>query len=585
MTFNFSNKTYAIITFAFISAFIFLFFAYHPGLSAPHFSTDDSILINITQIKKAFEIESLRSIFELGHNPDYYPVRDISYMIDQYFWNSDPFAARLHQLVLFFVSSIFLFLILSELRFSIVTALILTMTWLIHPYHAETIMWLSARKDVLAILFALISIYLSLLAFNKNNVFLMWGSFCFFLLTILSKASFTLLPLILIAAIVLKIQKIENKKFYYPIALALILCLISSFGQSWYYSVINNMQRTIPFMDRLFLSITSLGRMTLGWVLPKLNGVDLENHGQWQGLNFNFFYTGLIIWIIALTTTVIALLRKNQKIIYALIILSLLYIPTSGLIFSHNIFYSTRYFEPIGLFLFILFGFWLNQKKTKIIMIITPLVLIFLGFNTIGEGKVWSSNIHIREKALLVTPENTNLQSLLFFDIINDHSSVSTIEEIKHQKETLLKSIESQCSFKEVTTESCRNFYYQAYYLNRWNKRDETAIAYLNMTLKLLEQISPRPRAYERLQVEQMIISNNIDKVVLEKFFSDSRSVLVSEDYRSLFLISGCLLDKPVRALKDTFIRKNLLIEAEFQNYIRENSNTPLLDKIQHCFI
>jgi len=585
MTSKAYNKQYAVIIFTFIAAFIFLLFAYYPSLGAPHFSTDDSILINISQIKKAFELESVKSVFEPGHNPDYYPVRDLSYMVDQYFWNSNPFTSRLHQLVLFFISSIFLFLILTELKISAILAISMTMVWLIHPYHAETIMWLSARKDILAILFALAATYFSILAFNRKKVFLLWISVFFFFLSILSKASFTLLPFVLIAGLLFKTIKINDRKFYYPILVGLLLCLISSLGQSWHYSTVNNMQRSISFADRLSLSVTSLGRMTLGWILPRVNAIDLENYGEWLSLNFRFFYGGLIVWTLALAALAIALIRKKSYIIYFLLTLAFLYIPISGIVFSHSIFYSTRYFEPIGIFLILLLSLFLNHKNIKFILIGLFFTLSYLGLSTIEEGKTWNNNIAIREKALLVNPESISLQSLLFFDIINDHSNLSSTEEIKNKKSLLIKSLEKKCSLEKATNESCRSFYYQAYYINRWNKRYDISQSYLTMSLNLLGQITPRPRAYERLQVEQMILDNKLNALILADFFSDTKSILVSENYRYLFLMSGCLLNRPVNNIKKLYIKKNLLIESEFESYILENTNPALLNQVKNCFI
>ena len=445
-------------------------------------------------------------------------------------------------------------------------------------------MWLSARKDVLAMLFALLAVYFSMKSLRIKNVSLMWLSLIFYLLSLLAKASFTLLPLFLILSLCLGFSQTEDKKMHRPIILSVLLLLLSSFGQSLYYSRVNNMQHFIPFIERVATSVTALGRMCLGWIFCNVNAVDLNNEGDWLRLNFNFFYIGLFVWVIMLSLLLFSLSRGNKKIFYSIILPFLLYVPTSGLFIPHAIFYSTRYFEPVGLAFFILFGFWTKELSKKIILSSAFFLLIPIIWGMFSEGKVWSRNTNVREKALMVSPENLNLKALLLFDIVNETSGVDIGDEVKNKKFLIGKNLVEECNQPThgKINENCRVFFYQAYYLNRFNKKYQESEMYFKKILSLLRNIDPIPLAYERLQIEQMILDGHVDKLYLRDWI-ERDPYLPSPEHRILFLISSCLLGKQAKDKKNFFITKNLLTESEIEIYIKENVNVDLIKQLRFC--
>src|SRR4051812_21513949 len=85
---------------------LFLIIAYLPALSAPLFSTDDQSLLMIPQFQPPITFETIRTLFKVGAHIDYYPIRDLSYLIDKVMWPKSWAAARLHQILLFWLTSV-----------------------------------------------------------------------------------------------------------------------------------------------------------------------------------------------------------------------------------------------------------------------------------------------------------------------------------------------------------------------------------------------------------------------------------------------------------------------------------------------
>lgn len=551
--------------FFFLCSLILLLLVYNSALHANFFSTDDVELIKAPQIQKAFEVASIKSVLKFGNSPDYYPVRDLSYMLDQYFWNSNPYYSRIHQLVLFWFSSVVLFLVFINLKIQKEISFLMSQLWLFHPVHAETILWLSARKDVLALLFAMAAVNCYLNYNLKNKLSSLWWACLFYGFSILSKASFALLPFVFVVANLLKIEK---KRDYLPKSFALTLCISSVIFQNWYYVKVNNMERFLPLVERFQTSLVALGRMALGWFTSKYNAIDIFNHGSWLQLNWGHIYLGIFLWCILFIALFWFIKQKNQLGIFFLLCLLLIYLPVSNLIFPHQIFYSARYMEPLGVTLFIFIVYiWRNSIFRKRYLGILIIVCLYSSYL---ESHVWSSNIKIREKALSLTPQNIKLKTLLLSDKPND---------------ILQKDIENTCNWnlKDITlNEDCALFYYREYYSHRENHNTYINDKYFERILTAQKHVRPQPKALERLQIDHMLFSGKFNQILAEEWLQ-SHPYLLTEGSRSVQIILSCLLGEPARNLEDNYISQNLLLSEDFKNYIYGNVNESYTEKLRMC--
>ena len=90
------------------------------------------------------------------------PLTGYSFMLDRLVWGPEHFmfGARLMNVLLHFAGAAAFFFGLRQLRFSTLWAALTVLFWAVHPQRAESVAWLSERKDVLVVSLGLWSIAL-----------------------------------------------------------------------------------------------------------------------------------------------------------------------------------------------------------------------------------------------------------------------------------------------------------------------------------------------------------------------------------------------------------------------------------------
>ncbi len=577
-----SSKQRLNFTFWAVSIFALQLLAYLPSLPAFLFSVDDSSLIEIPQIQTPFTLESIKSVFRIDANIDYYPVRDISYMIDAYFWPHSTTLARIHQLGIFEVSILFLPLILIELGVGFQFALITVGLWAIHPYHGEMVMWLSARKDVLALSTGIASAYFFILTSKGNSLKDALLSGCIFILSILSKSSLGLLPIVgLFAWLFGYLPSLKNRGKGLLIFLV-SLGVISSLFQGWFYTYVNDMRNLVPISERFFTSLAALGRMSLGWINPALNIVDNDSFGEWLGLNQHKCIAGALIWISLFSSFGYGVMKRKKIFCFYSIALLLLYIPVSGLLFPHRSFYSTRYLEPASLLFFIFLISWISKNfhlenlavhgwKWKAGLL---LIASIIYSQTINEGQLWLDAVDIRERASLSEPESISLKSYLYGDVVNAIKEHSQPPEIFHLKDELEISLDSLCNEGTEITRmaNCHIFFLRQYHSSVEKKDIEKSKYYFSLFRKAITLLRPTPSSLSRMEFENKLQSGSIQRSDLNDWHQ-SVKYKPNPEYRYLDILSFCLSNEAdtARDLLKKEMHENLVFFNDFYAFFRQN--------------
>lgn len=557
---------------------------YWQGLGASYFSIDDRTLIEIPQIASGLQWTTFKTILTPGTHIDYYPLRDLSYLIDKTFWAHSLWGARVHQLLYFSLGATVLLLIALELGISFFWASALSFLWALHPYHAESILWLSGRKDVMALSFALLATYFFIKMLKTNRgAFL---SFLFFCLSLFCKASFILLPFIPLAAVILKFDLFKKKKIVLlSLSSALIACLYS-LGQTWFYSTLNPMHKIIPIPERLLSSLVALGRMLWGWFNPYANIVDIENLPPWY-LN-QLAFLPIVLCLLIIISLGVYWTVKQKKNLYLLLPISflLLYLPISGLVFPHQNFYSPRYFEPASIVLWLTLMLSFNHLKLKKMyapLVILPLLLF--SFFSFKEGTIWASPLEVRKKASQEIPESLSLRAQYFEELI--YATKSQVENDKHYKEknSLASALEEACAQKSAEELiECKTFYETAYYVHRYNGRIPEAKKYLKLYAKSLSTLNPTPLSVLRLEVEQKLLEGKINEVDL-KLWQSQVPALLNPQYRLLDITLQCLKGDKTKARLDyqEYKSKKLLTPEELKLFTDDTLSSELSKELHTC--
>lgn len=582
--------------FILVSTLAFLVIAYLPILGSPLFTVDDESLLKIPQLAPPLTFKSVESLFRFNQHIDYYPVRDLSYALDVALWGDSLLLARVHQILLFWFSAVLMNLVLLELTVPWAIALGGTVVWAIHPYHSETLIWLSARKDVLALLFGLLSVFLYLKACKLRSHWLFAGALGAFIGSLLSKASMTPLPLI--AALMLPLGDRSRR---IPAARITLLCSlvvagISALGQSWFYSHVNDMRNLIPLQFRIETSLTALGKMASGWFIPSINGVENDTFGEWTANNDPYLWVGVVLWITYFCFFAYALWRRHYPRIVGLVAIGLLYLPISGLLFPHREFYSTRYLEPVSLvvgFLLLIEGGVRIRQPSKRLVVAFALILGLVGISTVREASHWRDPLAIRLHALEENPSSISLKAYTLNEVINSLSFSSNVEKapLITVRDQLKAELAAQCEELSRTDKrspdsplvNCHPFFRTGYVLNREHGNGAEADRYFALFEQASSLLKPAPKMVERLRFEKSLMKNKVDLKQVEKWLA-ANPYLPNSDYRMLHLIGTCLLNtQPQGQIVRDWIEKRLLMPNALPLFLKETVAPSLRPQLEAC--
>ena len=206
------------------------FLAYFPCLSGDFIWDDKDLYLTENPIIKA--PDGLVRFWCTTESWDFYPVSNTSLWIEWRLWEMTSTGYHLTNLILHIAEALLIWIILRKL--SIPGGFLAAIIFALHPVNVESVAWISQRKDMLAVLFFLLSIlwYMKFdelarrpcsawypLAANLSTVhrplsavssFILhtssfhlwhWMSFLAFVLAMLSKGSVAILPVMLLGIV------------------------------------------------------------------------------------------------------------------------------------------------------------------------------------------------------------------------------------------------------------------------------------------------------------------------------------------------------------------------------------------------
>lgn len=185
--------------------------AYFPAMDG-RFIWDDEALIARNQLVHA--PDGLYRIWLTSEAIDYWPLTNTSFWIEWRLWGNDTRGYHLTNLALHVVAAVLIWIILR--RLSIPGGFLAALVFAVHPVNVESVAWIAERKNALAMVFFLLSIW-SYLRFHMaaslrdanlvsetparlHGPGLPWyfASLAAFLLAMLSKGSVAILPIVLL---------------------------------------------------------------------------------------------------------------------------------------------------------------------------------------------------------------------------------------------------------------------------------------------------------------------------------------------------------------------------------------------------
>ncbi len=385
---------------------------------------DDPVFILNNALLREPLAAFLPQIFSHYFFGDYLPMTLISFWAEFQLWGAQPEPQHILNLSLHLLNMALLCAYLLKLPIPRGAVLFMTAVFAIHPLQTEVVMWISERKSLLALFFALLAMHAAQKDSSKNPLSLSWFAYIlFFCSSLLSKSTALFLPLLLISSDLLffKISyRTFLKKHFLPLTLAVAWGAIRIFAYSQAVnnsaSVTWNLERIRHLPDQIFVA--------LGFYLEKFFiPVGLSAiYPPYTSFQNTFWFVFAILFFAGFTFY--GFWRKNSLVIYFLILITLFLLPILQIVPRIN-FVSDRYmyFPVIGLagLCTIVAPSFLRPMK------ISGIVILILGFLTYQRTEVWTSDLNLWTDTVKKNPQSSLAQNNLGLALLKENQTTSAI--------------------------------------------------------------------------------------------------------------------------------------------------------------
>ena len=210
-----------------LTILVIVFLAFWPSVQNGFVNWDDDVHLTENPALRGLDGDHLQQIFSQTINHIYVPLTTLSFAIEYFFRQYDPFLYHLDNLLLHLLNTWLVFIICGQLGLTVRASGLAALLFGLHPTHVESVAWVTERKDVLYGAFYLLAMHLYLRYIkeaNKNLYLFSWFSGLF---SMLAKPMALSLPLILLVLDWLKGRKFERNLYLEKVPYVLIIVSIT----------------------------------------------------------------------------------------------------------------------------------------------------------------------------------------------------------------------------------------------------------------------------------------------------------------------------------------------------------------------
>jgi Flp pilus assembly protein TadD len=399
------NNNHLIIALLLLAAMAFL-----PCLKNGFINLDDNSYIIENPAIRSFSVENIKSWFTTFHKGNYYPLILLTYALEYRINGADPRVFHAFSIAFHLVNVLLAFGLFRRLTGNRELSFVAVLLWAVHPLRVESIAWAAEQKDLLYVLFVLLSLVFYAGYKQGEKIRNYWLSLLSFVLACFSKGMAVALVPLLFAADYFLDAKSDRKswsgKIPYVI-LALIFGFIATKAQQESLYIQTN--RT------LFENLLVAGYGFLFYIIRFVLPVKLSAFHPYPGLPLPWpFYLSSLLSITAMVAAVIWL-RKKKTLLFGLlfyalsIVFVLQIVPVGGFVAAER--YS--YLSTLGLSLVAAWSLMKLVKhsslslKTTGISIMAFLIMTGVAFSA-RRCQVWENSFTVWSDAIEKYPDTND---------------------------------------------------------------------------------------------------------------------------------------------------------------------------------
>ncbi len=345
-----------------------------------------------------------------GNQKSYYrPLNRLTYMLDYQVFGLHPAGYHLENIIIHLMTVILLFFVAYRLFAGYVPAFIAALIFAVHPVNAEAVNFISARNNLLAAFFVLLTALVYLHAETTNRKTYYYLSGLFFFMGLLCKEPAIMLPVVLLAFGMTENRLFKagiKKKMFSMLPFALSIAIYLVLRTIALSSVIGVNQNTQGLWERVLQNIYIIPKYAMVVLLPvQLNA--------YYSLPQN--YLAGAVWLFPVWLAIIAafffLSKKNIATKFGLLWLAINFIPISNIIPIPSAPMAERYLylPAIGLWLVVAdqaYGLYARSSFKKTLIAAGAAVAICLAVIAVNRNTDWRDDLSFYTSMAEANPDS-----------------------------------------------------------------------------------------------------------------------------------------------------------------------------------
>lgn len=408
---------------------------------------DPEYVYEVPEINSGLSWHNLARVFTHWPSTNWFPLKNISHMIEFQFFGSNPGAFHVTNVVLHSLSVVLLFLVLRAFSCRIWRSVFVAAIFAIHPLRAESVVWIEERKDVLSGVFFMLTLAAYLHYTRKPSIARYVTMSILFAAGLLSKPMLVSTPIVLLLLDYWPLnrgQRSEDRS-QWSVVRGLVVEKIPLFilaGADAYLSAggiasAHSAANQLPLLARI-------GNALVSYVVY-----------TWQAIwpaNLAVFYpyprNGLPLWqpiaaaafLLAITIAVLALRKSRPYLFVGWFWYLIMLAPVIGIIQINLQAHADRYtyLPQVGLYLMIAWGvadlLRASSYRTQIATASAVVVIFAFAFVARVQASYWRDSESLWAHTIAVTKDNYFAHASLA-DLLMRRGRVN--EAIGHSEEAL----------------------------------------------------------------------------------------------------------------------------------------------------
>jgi len=383
---------------------------------------DDGFYLENPHVKNGLTWQGLVWAFSLKHNFSQF-LNWISHMIDVELFGHNPAGHHVVSLILHAINTVIFFFFMNNLTESRNKSAIAAILFAIHPLRVETVAWVADRKDLLAMLFGLLSLESYRRFAQSPNVLRYSLTILFFLLALLSKPVMVVLPFVFLLTDFWPMKRVDTENGFtretWQTLRKLLIEKMPLFLMAGFFLIMVIKAFELSHMGDNTASVPLSVRLA---TMPVLY-VKYLVHIIWP-TQLSFFYPasrempplwqwgGSLLILLGLTCGMLYRWKHHPYLVMGWLWFVGTLLPMAGLrkLGDHDMADRYTYFPLIGIIVLLVWGFsnweFVKQRGDRAAAVAGGIVLLMLMTISFVQTSVWKNNFTLYRHALAIDDTN-----------------------------------------------------------------------------------------------------------------------------------------------------------------------------------